>query len=763
MLRVTLGILAIAALAVAIVILRPAPTPTPDIPSRFVVNDSAGQPVAGARVSLFLVSPYRMEPRPVAEAVTRKDGGAPLPELELAEGDAEVVVVRPGDGPPVAVPVARIEGTLHLPDGRPTSGRVLDLRGRPVVGARVMTPGHPPYAAVATSDDAGRYDLGVIADDAWIRAEADGRAILDLPLAFYAEEGEIVFLLAPGFTISGRVATEAGDPVSGAIIELEQEGMSRKPVGEDGRFTFTSVLPNWEAIFTARAPGLVGPPVAALCGEENLTVHLLPPASIEAVVIDGATNELVPEFEIFRDGVVRTAPGSFRIDGLLPGTCTLSVAAGSRSGKMEVTVAAGERVRNIRLPVFHPLWGDERDPRSAHHLTILATRAGPGTPVAGALVRLGDEYRGRTDEAGEFGVRLLPGEYRLVLGGALEPHAAREIVVRMPEDREVAATLTPNPVAILTVDAEWEPGERLVFLRAGGEERLVKLPENTLSFPVAEGVDLDLFLQVPGYLGVYRQRFPVPEDRRIIVKPERGTFVTGTCIGEGGVLLPKVVAELTELPPEMRDETLGDGRFRIGPVHPGPYQLQLTGRNIRTWRKSIVVPPEGIDTGTARLLAPCDLHIRVFASDGVPLAGAEVRTTYRVEARGVTDGSGRRLLPGTEPSELLRVRAIGYLDGWEEIRLTDDSYREEIHVELHRPARIIVRAVDGEGRPVHLLEPRDTDLCVLMLRTDQLLLTEVPPGPLVLELEGRAGRKGELRIDVPEGEQQNVTVTLTRP
>jgi hypothetical protein len=383
-----------------------------------------------------------------------------------------------------------------------------------------------------------------------------------------------------------------------------------------------------------------------------------------------------------------------------------------------------------------------------------------GKPVPDALVRMEGGYRGRTDAAGELGVRLLRGEYVLTVGGALEPHATREIQVRAIAAATVTAELVPNPVVHLEVAAEWEPGDRIVFLRALGDERLVKLPENRLAFPVAAGARLDLFVQVPGYLVVYRRGLVVPDDRRIVVTPQRGTFVTGVCLGEGSVLLPKVVAELTELPPEMRDETLGDGKFRIGPVQPGSYVLQLTGRNIRTWRKNIVVPPEGIDVGVARLLAPSDLHIRVTASDGMPLAGAEARTTYRVEARGVTDRAGRLLLPGTEPSELLRVRASGFLDAWEEIRLTEDSYREEIHVILHRPARVVVRGVDREGRPVHFVEPEDTELEVLMMRPDQFLLTGVPPGPLALELTDRRGRKGRLTMQVPEGEQRNVTVTL---
>jgi len=750
MLRVALVVLAIAGMAAAIMFLRPAPKPdTPDSPdaaSRFVIQDSAGRPIAGARVALYLVSPYRMEPRLVTEVTSGADGGVPLPELEREPGETEIVLVRAEGVPPAAVPVADIDDILHVPDGRRTIGRVLDLRGRPVAGATVATPPHAPFAAETTTDEAGRYDLGVIPEDAWIRAEASGLALLDLPLTFYPDEGEIVFLLAPGFRISGRVATEAGEPVPGAIVELEQESVSRMPAGPDGAFTFTSVLPNWEAIFTARSAGFIGPPATALCGEEDLVVRLLPPASIEATVVDGVTNEPVAEFEILR------------IPGLLPGTVDLSVTAGSRSGRVEVTVAAGECVALVRVPVFHPLWGDEEDPRRAFFVTVRV--AAGGKPVSGALVRMEGGFSGCTDGAGELGVRLLRGEHVLRVGGALEPHAAREISVRAPGEAVFTVEVAPNPVAVLEVNAEWEPGERLLFLRARGDERLVKLPENRLSFPVADGADLDLFLQVPGYLVVYRQEIVVPEDRRIVVTPQRGTFVTGTCVGEGAILLPKVVAELTELPPEMRDETLGDGKFRIGPVHPGSYDLQLTGRNIRTWRKGIVVPPEGIDVGVAQLLAPSDLHIRVTASDGMPLVGAEVRTTYRVEARGVTDSAGRLLLPGTEPSELLRVRAPGYLDAWDEIRLTEGSYREEIHVVIYRPARVIVRGVDREGRPVHFREPEETELDVLMLRPDQFLLTEVPPGPLSIDLTDRTGRKGRLALEVTEGRQHNVKVTL---
>jgi hypothetical protein len=271
---------------------------------------------------------------------------------------------------------------------------------------------------------------------------------------------------------------------------------------------------------------------------------------------------------------------------------------------------------------------------------------------------------------------------------------------------------------------------------------------------------LDVYVAAKGCLPFFRRHLSIPEDGRIRITPRKGVFVTGRCIGESGDPLPKVVAELIELPPEAREETLGDGFFRIGPVHPGRFRVQLTGRNVRTFKKRIFVTRDGYDLGTVKLLSPADLVIRVTTSDGAPVARAEVRTTYRVEARGMTDPAGRITLPGTEPAEMLRVRATGLLDGWQDVRLPDESYREEIHVTMYRPARIVLRAVDEADRPVHLLEPVEAEVNVMQLRSDQLLLTDVPPGPLTLDLTDRDGRKGKLEITVTEGEERMVKVVL---
>ncbi|MEN8151369.1 MAG: carboxypeptidase-like regulatory domain-containing protein [Planctomycetota bacterium] len=763
--RILLAVLLLGAAAAVLFLFRPvtddAVVPLPD-PVRFRVFDVEGKPAAGVRVERWLRVDWKVEARMLQEVVAGEDGEVRLPEPDPTPGLTEVYIARPATGAPAVGVDGELEDGLHSPVGRKTTGRVLDLRGRPIAGARVMTPPLPPYAAETTTDESGRYDLGEIADDAWIRAKAPGHAVLDLPLAFYPDEGDVVFLLAPGFTISGRVVDGEGNPVAGGVIELEQESTTRQAIPAGGTFTFTSVLPNWEAVFTVRVPGLVSPPVTALCGEKDVVVRALRPASIEAAVVDGETGEPLRDYEVRREGAIRTEAGTFRLESLAPGTVEIRVDAGTRRGKVEVTVVAGQHIGDVTVPVFLPWWGEGEDFGEDHAVTIRA-RDDAG-PVKGALVRLdGTSKIGRTDATGTFGVRMSPGRHRFLVGGLLDSHGLREVDVTVEGQVETIVDLEPNPETVLSVHVERETGDRLVFLRAGGESRLERMPDDTFTFPVAEGTVFDLYVQMPGYLVVYRPGIERPEDGLIVVQPERGTYVAGTCVGEGDVLLPKVVAELTSLPPEMRDETLGDGKFRIGPIDPGPYELQLTGRNIRTWRKEIVVPTEGNDVGIVCLQAPCDLHIRVTAGGGVPVRGAEVRTTYRVEARGVTDGAGYLLLPGTEPSEMLRVRAPGYLDTWEEIRLAEDSWRQELNVRLFRPARIVVRAVDSEGRPVHLLEPGDTDLEVLMLRSDQLLLRDVPPGPVTLPLADRAGRTGELAIDVAEGEERTVTVTLRRP
>jgi hypothetical protein len=220
----------------------------------------------------------------------------------------------------------------------------------------------------------------------------------------------------------------------------------------------------------------------------------------------------------------------------------------------------------------------------------------------------------------------------------------------------------------------------------------------------------------------------------------------------------KVVAEIEEDPAELRMETAGDGCFRVGPVEPGTYRLLVYARNVRARSFDLEVGEDGVDLGDLPMPAPADIHVLVTTSANEPVPGALVETSILVPAKGVTDTAGRIVLPGTNAEEVLRVHAEGYLDGWREVSVPDDADRVETVVRLHRPARIVVRAVDRGGSPVFVIPPPDLD--TKGVRAGEFALLNLPPGPLEIPLEDRDGRKGVLRTVVVEGESRVVEVVL---
>jgi hypothetical protein len=246
----------------------------------------------------------------------------------------------------------------------------------------------------------------------------------------------------------------------------------------------------------------------------------------------------------------------------------------------------------------------------------------------------------------------------------------------------------------------------------------------------------------------------------ILLPVRRGAYITGRALESSGRPLARVGIEVADMPPESRVETAGDGILEIGPLRPGRHRVLINARNVRTRRFEADVPPGGLDLGDVTMRGPCRLDIRVLTSAGEPIPGAHVTTTYRVAAKGLTDGAGRITLPGTEEEEMLRAEAEGYLDGWKTVRVAAETERLDVEFRLLRPARLLVRTVDAGGRPVLVLDPRREDLDSAVLRPGELLLTNLPPGEVAVDLESEDGRRGSLRAALSEGEDRTVTVVL---
>jgi hypothetical protein len=252
---------------------------------------------------------------------------------------------------------------------------------------------------------------------------------------------------------------------------------------------------------------------------------------------------------------------------------------------------------------------------------------------------------------------------------------------------------------------------------------------------------------------------PVISDGAVIVAELlTGPSIRGRCFAPSGHPLPKVVVEVEEAPLEARMETFGDGTFKIGPLLPGRYRVLAYARNVRSRRFEVDLEEEGADLGDLPMIAPAEIDVRVVTSAGVPVPGALVETSYLVSAKGLTDVEGRIVLPGTNEEERLRARAPGYLDAWQEVNIPDDRERISVTLELLRPARLLIRALDRSGRPVPVIVPRDQD--AFRQGPGEFSLENLPPGPLELVVEDRAGRKGHVSEVLAEGESRVVTVVL---
>ncbi len=667
-----------------------------------------------------------------------------------APGSAGEVVATDGDG-----------AVVQLGEGEAVEGLVLTLDGEPIAGARVVHPHQAPHLLETRTDEEGRFRFERIVSDGWIRAEADGFSPLDLPLSLFPEVGrDVVFYLVRGRRVSGQVVDSEGRGVPRAVISLDQESVSRILADDDGRFTFNAVLPDWEVLLKAHAKGLVGPVVNALVGETDIELPLYRPAEIRGRVIDGGGGEPVGEFELRRiDGEVLER-GNFVARGLVPGEHRIEVRAGGDRGEAIVDVREGEVRRDVVLTVRPPRWTAPKDYRLAHPVQFVVTAEPGGGPAREVLIR--GERRGqklKADRRGRATVRLPPGEHRIRVGSAIGEFAEKVVVVHSPGARPIHVGVKRNPLAWIDFLGKVPGARSKLWLRAGDEMREVEFRGGArFSFHADREVPISVYVKARGFLPVSREDVFVPESGTVEVDLPLGVFIRGRCLGAGGHPLAKVVAEVREKPLDARMETQGDGIFKAGALKPGSYRFLLYARNVRTRTIDLDVTGEGVDLGDVRMLPPCDLHILVVTSTGAPVRHALVETSILVAAKGATDAAGRVILPGTNPEEILRISAPGFIDTWHEITVPDSTRAMEVTAILYRPARVTLRTVDGEGRPVEIAESDGPDLH--RVGPGAYEVRDLPPGPLQISLTGREGREGLLQTIVLEGEERMETVTL---
>jgi hypothetical protein len=291
----------------------------------------------------------------------------------VVPGFYEVVASAPGLAP--ASRRMRVAGharvQLVLAAGAPVSGRVVDERGAPVAGARVVAAGSGELrrrpdprgdAAVSGPDGAWRFaalpagSFRFVATDATHAAGTSPLVTLD----GVTPKSDVVVALAPGATVRGRVVDTARQPVAGARVEIgpsfgrgRGRGGVRPAVPSAPRQAYSDAhgefvvrgLPRDQLVAFAASEQAASNPVAVdtRAGDaNNVEIALDRTAVIAGVVVDtdgqpveGAQVAAYPEDFSFGprprggDPELTDAGGAFRITGLAPGGYRV---AASRSG-----------------------------------------------------------------------------------------------------------------------------------------------------------------------------------------------------------------------------------------------------------------------------------------------------------------------------------------------------------------------------------------------------------------------------------------------
>jgi len=640
-----------------------------------VVRDPAGTPLPDVRVrvagTMFVLrynpaggfGPDR-EFQEFAETRTGSDGRAELGAV--ARRSVRVLLDHPRfarrtleldlhDGEPVARDV-------RLSRGGTVRGRVTAPDGTPVAGARVWVR-DDEGRAVRTGPD-GTYTLALVEPGnraVFAAAEGCGASAFGggsgwaeaLPVR--VGEGQTVdgidIALAPATYVVGRVVGPDGTPRGGlhvvaGVLQGIAGRLAEDVTAEDGTFRCGPLSPRPGTLLAvdvlegkmaaaARRRSGVGPGTVDL-GDLRLSA----PARVAGRVVfadgrpaAGARVRARPRDVYGLVEVVAGADGAF--------------AAPVAAGHVEVRAGLDGRPRHRSRPATFPLdpGGEKDDVTLVLHPVRTVTgvvRNADGTPRAMARVDAVEKEGDASDNAwtdgeGRFRFPGLPGdEYEVVVHGV---PATRRTVRAGAGDIELIVPREGIAVTGHVLGADGEPVRDLhvkltrhvlfVPRRLRGER--VRTRAGRFEIGVREPGTYSLEIEADGFAPKTTERFAVGKEGEVdlgeirLGPPGR---VRGRVLDVAGdpVAYARVFLLGTKLEePRNRPFTGRDGRFELGGVAPGTYNVFVVSPDHPLLlRQGVRVEEGGLVSLELRLADPSPLSIRVLDEGGRPLEGARL-------------------------------------------------------------------------------------------------------------------------------------------
>lgn len=477
-----------------------------------VVRNTRGGALAGAWVTNF---PVQGE-RPGGAAATRTGDDGEF-TLWVSPGPQRLLAHASGFARAMYDPaVAPGRQDFDLTPESALTGQVVDLRGRPIAGARVVATAHDSTAVAgrAYTDAAGRYRVGGLDPGRTsVRAEAPGASgVTAWPVHVGPEATAEVPPIAvrPTPSVAGRLVHTGSRETCpfGQVTLYAHPSEQVELAGPDGEVYFAAVPPG-EYNAAATCPGAIAPDHPRLTvGAAGISAHaweFAPGRTLRGVVVDAAGQPL-PGVRVraypapatdeqhgracklgdecgaghvcdagqciraagpYSDDLTSPpsdATGAFTISGLPPvDVNVIAMSIGSAATRVSLGERDGEDLRLVARPPLH-LRGVVVDDR--------------GEPVPGANVSVTVD-RGarqvhaewtRTDADGRFtAFDLAPGHYRVHATHDIEPRDAKA----WDDDDDDDAT-PPDPPGVrarIDADAPAAPDVRVVVARVRGQIR----------------------------------------------------------------------------------------------------------------------------------------------------------------------------------------------------------------------------------------------------------------------------------------------------
>ncbi len=723
-------------------------------------SDTAG-PIPGARVCAACASCEPTSAPPALCTHSARDGRYTLSQLTAAGYHVGAFAhgYRPGSagrGQPLFVAAAECRDAVDIelaPGGALLSGHVLDATGGSVPFARVRAVRlSPPRVSLdVDGDDSGRFSFSLDPGPVSLIAEAAGYT--QARATAVAPNRAVELRLVPAATIEGSVVTaQALAPVAG--VEVRAAPASRpnsalfpgSPTGESGEFRLEGLAPGSYAL-SAKGEHVLG--------------RLLRPIELEvADHVRGVVIEVGAAASVRGRVVVEREDTPCR-EGL--------VALGEPSPlQQQPTAAEVESAAGLAI-------GPEQVADIRPDGSVLFAGVPPGSYFASVRCT---GHRFRT------GPTLLTVGREPIADLVWVVTSGARLRVRVVDSRGAPLADTPLFLRWPANDARARPISAHRSDAAGSFEIAGLAPGDYDVLPgVGRGAAEGVHVTVRETDRLAEVVLALPASGRILVEvhDETGAPVYGVRVTATEVV-PKIVAA----PPRPRREhglELGEGRYRIGPIRQGEYQLTADD-GLNPASEALVRVQDSLEA-EHRFVVSRGGGLRGIVLDeaGEPLPDvwvgaramqpeAATPTTRarpvglaqlrRAQQRVLTDRQGHFSIPGVAPSGRYVVRASPSHGpaGNAAVRSNVDP-REWIELRVQPPAAVSGVVVDGAGRPVPgyrlQLAHSASDLQQSTEIADpsgQFSLSDMPAGPLQLVAVTPAGRVGTLQLDLSPGQRQ---------